>query len=114
MIPLGGNLRRKPTMLSQALEGLGFCKTRKLSEGAGRLVANGAPTVKLGRVLSKGMGQKTRVDLGFESKSVYPFFRLTMRVYIYASVPRVAIPSTVAVITCPLSHLSLILVKPLQ
>ena len=73
MIPLGGNLGRKSTMLSQDFEGLGFCKTKKLSEGAGRLVANGTPTVKLGRVLSKGMEQRTRVDLGFLSKSVYPF-----------------------------------------
>ena len=65
MIPLGGNLGRKSTMLSQDFEGLGFCKTKELSEGAGRLVANGTPTVKLGRVLSKGMGQRTRVELGF-------------------------------------------------
>ena len=39
MIPLGGNLGRKSTTLSQDFEGLGFCKTKKLSEGAGRLMA---------------------------------------------------------------------------
>ena len=72
MIPLGGILGRKSTMLSQDFEGLGFYKTRKLSEGASRLVANGTPTVKLGRVLSKGMEKRTSVDLGFFSKSVYP------------------------------------------
>ena len=73
MIPLGGNLGRKSTILSQDFEGLGFCKTKKLSEGAGRLVANGTPMLKLGRVLSKGMEQRISVDLGFLSKSVYPF-----------------------------------------
>ena len=65
MIPLGGNLGRKSTMLSQDFEGLGFCKTKKLSEGAGQLVANGTPTIKLGRVLSKRMEQRTSVDSSY-------------------------------------------------
>ena len=60
-------------MRSQDFQGLGFCKTKRLSEGAGRLVANGTPTVKLDRVLSKGMEQRTSVDLGLENKSMYPF-----------------------------------------
>ena len=52
-------------MLSQDFEGIGFCKTKRLSEGAGRLVANGTPTVKLDRVLSTGMELRISVDLGF-------------------------------------------------
>ena len=58
-------LTEKCRRVKSDFEGLGFCKTKKLSEGAGRLVANGTPMLKLGRVLSKGMEQRISVDLGF-------------------------------------------------
>ena len=38
----------------------GLCKTKKLSKGAGRLLANGTPMVKLDRALYQGNGDNSK------------------------------------------------------
>ena len=62
---------------------VGLCKTNKLSKGAGRLVANGTPTVKSNRALYQGNGDNSKCkSLGLDCVTC---IRLMMDVFIVES-----------------------------
>ena len=49
---------------------IGLCKTNERSKGAGRLVANGTPTVKSNRALYQGNGDNSKCKgLGLDCKT---------------------------------------------